>query len=268
MPVSPKQPSANPQVSLLPSTDAKRHCRALMKKLDKFGRINLSSEALQDSRLSTAPLFGDARGQMFGILLCKVEKSGRDFKAGQSSPPPEPVILKAFSGQFNGLWEAPGWAPPLLDAGVFRNAVLHADPPIKKLTAEINNLSRDNPQGGSQLLTGLIEKRRLLSQRHMNEIHRMYRIHSFSGEETDLFSLFADRSGIPAGTGDCCAPKLLNLAIQLGLQPISLAEFYWGRENRSGTKQHGYFYPPCSDKCGPVLPFMLQGTEFTGAEID
>jgi hypothetical protein len=89
----------------------------------------------------------------------------------------------------------------------------------------------------------------------------MYTIRNFKGGKTDLFSLFINKTGIPAGTGDCCAPKLLNQAILQGLKPLSMAEFFWGAENRSGTKQHRRFYPPCGDKCVPILGYMLQGLE-------
>jgi tRNA pseudouridine32 synthase/23S rRNA pseudouridine746 synthase len=32
----------------------------------------------------------------------------------------------------------------------------------------------------------------------------------------------------PAGTGDCCAPKLIHAAIQAGLTPVGLVEFWYG----------------------------------------
>ncbi|MDC7126102.1 MAG: hypothetical protein PQJ46_11085 [Spirochaetales bacterium] len=180
---------------------------------------------------------------MFGILVCEnpITKA--------------PVILKAFSGQFNGLWNAPGWAPPLINVDNFKKAVEKVDPELKELTAKIKK-NPDNSQKNK-----LIEYRRTISQAHMREIHEMYNIRNFNKETTNLFNLFHHKKGIPAGTGDCCAPKLLNQAIILGLKPLSLAEFFWGRENRSGTKQHKIFYPPCEEKCRPILGFMLCGAD-------
>ena len=64
---------------------------------------------------------------------------------------------------------------------------------------------------------------------------------------------------MPAGTGDCCAPKLLNYAAKEKLIPLSMVEFYYGKENRSGSKIHRHFYPPCTDKCGPIMEYMLTG---------
>ena len=228
----------------LPSQMAERYCHELMKKLEKERRIDFESkplcEGIPDPRLATDILFSESRGQMFGILVCTPAAEHKH------------LILKAFSGQYNGVWEVPGWAPPLIDPDRFRRAVKLADPPIKHLTAQIDSLPPSEPRRAE-----LIQQRRDLSQKHMLEIHKMYVIRNFAGGTSDLFSIFEGRAGIPAGTGDCCAPKLLNRAAVLGLRPLSLAEFYWGRETRSGTKQHGRFYPPCVGKCGPLLDFML-----------
>ena len=239
----------------IPSAEAEKYCAGLMSMLKEKNSLDLESEH-PDPLYSTAPLFSENRGQMFGILVCRNKGSEN------------PLILKAFSGQYNGIWTIPGWVPPVLSPEAFYNAVRNADPPIKQLTAEIDLLKQKGTAENKPLLEDLIEKRSLRSQAHMREIHSMYVIRNFKGEQTDLFSIF-DKNGkgsysIPAGTGDCCAPKLLNEAIIKDLVPISLAEFFWGRENRSGSKQHGRFYPPCSDKCVPLLGFMLQGTEFSG----
>ncbi|TRX72123.1 RluA family pseudouridine synthase [Carboxylicivirga sp. M1479] len=63
----------------------------------------------------------------------------------------------------------------------------------------------------------------------------------------------------PAGTGDCSAPKLLNYAFNNNLQPVALAEFWWGPSPKTEIRKHGNFYPPCKSKCEPLLNFMLQG---------
>lgn len=65
----------------------------------------------------------------------------------------------------------------------------------------------------------------------------------------------------PAGTGDCAAPKLIVFALRHGLQPLSLAEFWWGRPPRNGSKTEGQFYTPCKDKCGPLLAFLMAGID-------
>ncbi|MBV5332457.1 hypothetical protein JZU54_02575, partial [bacterium] len=77
----------------------------------------------------------------------------------------------------------------------------------------------------------------------MRDIHGLYTLTNFHGEGRPLAEAFAGSGGIPTGTGDCCAPKLFNQAVQEHLTPVAMAEFYWGRENSSRTRQHGQFYP-------------------------
>jgi tRNA pseudouridine32 synthase/23S rRNA pseudouridine746 synthase len=65
----------------------------------------------------------------------------------------------------------------------------------------------------------------------------------------------------PGGTGDCCAPKLLQYAYQHQLKPVCMAEFWWGPSPASEIRHHGEFYPACRGKCKPVLTWMLQGLD-------
>jgi len=84
-------------------------------------------------------------------------------------------------------------------------------------------------------------------------------LYSSSLETRPLTELLS--GNIPTGAGECCAPKLLNYAALNGLKPVGLSEFYWGKENKSGTRQHKQFYPACVEKCQPILGFMLCGAE-------
>ena len=64
---------------------------------------------------------------------------------------------------------------------------------------------------------------------------------------------------IPSGAGECCAPKLLQAAYLLGLEPLAMAEFWWGPSTPEHYKEPGAFFPACHNKCRPILGFMLQG---------
>jgi len=218
---------------------AREHCFLLLKILEQKGRIDFyAPEQQADRRLSLDYLFGEARGQMFGVLECK------DY-AG------EITVLKAFSGQYNGIWEVDGWVPPLLDVEQFDQMVCDIDRQIKELGNRISCLTEGKER---QQLTG---QRKKLSQGLMKQIHALYQVRNFRSEVKPLSDFFP--SGIPAGAGDCCAPKLLNEAVRRNLIPVSLAEFYWGGPNRSGTREHGSFYAACAEKCQPILGFMLCG---------
>ena len=65
----------------------------------------------------------------------------------------------------------------------------------------------------------------------------------------------------PAGSGDCCAPKLLQYAFTHGLKPLCLAEFWWGKPPKTEIRHHLHCYPPCRGKCLPILRRMLPNSE-------
>jgi tRNA pseudouridine32 synthase/23S rRNA pseudouridine746 synthase len=92
----------------------------------------------------------------------------------------------------------------------------------------------------------------------MKQVHDHYAIASARGELRPLRELFAPGEP-PAGAADCAAPKLLGAAYRHGLTPIALAEVWVGAPPATGGRHDGAFYPACRGKCGPVLPWMLQG---------
>jgi hypothetical protein len=227
----------------LPDGEARIHARQLQKQLERERRLDIFLPSqLQNPGLVTDSLFGDERGKMFGVLVCS-NTSGRQ------------EILKAFSGQFNGHWLVDGWAPPLFDVNRFDHLNRPREREIKRLGVELKELRHNSP--GYQRLR---LRRRRLCQQLMHDIHALYRLNNFRNSQWPLKRAFVGGKGIPSGTGDCCAPKLLNLAARRQLTPISLAEFYWGRSNRSATREHGTFYRPCREKCAPILGFLLCGT--------
>ena len=110
-----------------------------------------------------------------------------------------------------------------------------------------------------------------LSQELQLWLFRQYRLLNARGEEKDLVEIWQDYHSAPrlrekyplppGGTGDCCAPKLLQYAYQYDLKPVCMAEFWWGESPKSLIRHHGQFYPACSGKCKPVLAWMLQGLD-------
>lgn len=227
----------------LPVGPALRHCHELMTNLERFQRIDFDS-AVNNPQLSTDYLYGPARGQMFGILVCRHNSGTTGF-------------IKAFSGQYDGIWQVQGWVPPLFDVMKMNSLCENVEKNIKKLGRAIAAHSHDSP-----LRPQLITDRRQMSQNLMRKIHSLYVLQNFKGRTASLTDVFMGTGkGIPTGTADCCAPKLLGYAARHGLTPIGLAEFFWGRENKSQTKLHKTFYPACSKKCQPILGYMLCGTD-------
>ncbi len=214
----------------------------LMASFEKIGSIDIFSKKPAE-KYSTNPLFQEPRGKMFGIL------HGSDNDGNET-------FLYAFSGQYLGQWLAHGWVPPLFDLDRFTMINNRAEKKIKKLT---HHLATIDPTKREKITQVLKTKRKQMSQKLMLELHSIYQLHNLKNECKTLHQAFNEQRGIPTGTGDCCAPKLLNAAALQSITPIALTEFYWGKENKSRTKNHRSFYPSCKEKCSPILGFLLCG---------
>ena len=224
----------------LPPGVATQEARRLRGRLEEQQSIDLwGCSQNKDPELSTDLLFGPPRGKMFGVLEYQTLAGQRSF-------------LYSFSGQYNGRWTVPGWAPPLFDVDRFVRVNDPVEQQIKELGTQIEQLA------DSTARRELSDLRKELSRQLMKRIHGLYRLHNFSGQKGTLNEA-AGASSLPTGIGDCCAPKLLNQAALLGYRPLSMAEFYFGRSNPSATRHHGEFYAPCLDKCSPILGFLLCG---------
>ena len=205
-----------------------------------------------------AEFLENAPGQMFGVAVCT--RAG-DLSLGDcetSADYKDYIVLRAFSGQLagEGRWLVDGFVPPCIDVEKWNEEVRRTDPAIKALTSKINQLC------DSAEKTQLIADRKKLSRESLKNIYGMYEFCCWDGHiETyqtlaDSFG-FGDIFSIPTGTGDCCAPKIINYCNRHGLKILSMAEFFYGREPSSGLKKHKNFYPPCDEKCSLVLPKML-----------
>ena len=225
----------------LPCGTASFFCHKLMTELERSKRIDYE-HSTPEPKFSTDYLYGSARGQMFGVMVCRHQNG----TVG---------TIKAFSGQYDGTWLVKGWVPPLFNVKKMESLCINVEKEIKRLGRTIEACAHE-PLTVKQL----IKDRRILSQNLMAKIHSLYTLPNFKGESAPLTKVFhGTGKGIPTGTGDCCAPKLLAYAAHHHLTPIGLAEFFWGRKNRSQSKLHKNFYPACKEKCEPILGYMLCG---------
>lgn len=105
-------------------------------------------------------------------------------------------------------------------------------------------------------------RRKAMSEALQERIFRLFVVTNARGEHRDLVDVFRPLGTLPpAGAGECCAPRLLNYAFNNGLQPVCMAEFWWGASPVGEVRHHGHFYPACRSKCKPILDFMLQGLD-------
>ena len=186
------------------------------------------------------------QGKMFGVLVVK-------------TPTGEVGYLAAFSGNLAGSNHHDYFVPPVYD-------LLNPDGYFKEEEARISainvmlNHTNDNNQ---EIIEALKEERKQRSIALQQWIFEQFRLRNARGEEQDIYSIFTQTAhrNPPAGTGECAAPKLLQYAYLNNLQPLAMAEFWWGDSPKGEIRRHGHYYPACRHKCEPILNFMLQGLE-------
>ena len=203
----------------------------------------LAAEEVQQYIAAHPDIREDAdRGKMFGVLVVARE----DRK-------PSLAYLAAYSGLLAGRNDWPYFVPPVYDAQ-------QPDGYFKQQEHIISLTSHQSP---------LIARK--MSQELQLWLFHQYRMLNARGEVKDLVELWQSYYSKerlrrkyplpPGGTGDCCAPKLLQYAYQQGLKPVCMAEFWWGQPTREELRQHLNYYPACRGKCKPILTWMLQGLD-------
>lgn len=127
---------------------------------------------------------------------------------------------------------------------------------------ELDKLERHIVEHQS-LINSLKRQRKMMSEDLQQQLFQLFILHNARGESDNVASIFYKNLHRlpPGGTGDCCAPKLLNYAFTQQLQPVCMAEFWVGQSPQGEVRHHGHFYPACRSKCLPLLQFMLQGMD-------
>ena len=181
------------------------------------------------------------RGKMFGVLVVSLPPS-------VSGKEGELAFLAAYSGLLAGRNDWSYFVPPVYDAQ-------QPDGHFKTTEHEIS------AKGGDKEM----------SQELQLWLFHQYQLLNAHGEKKDLVAIWQSyytREKLrrkfplpPGGTGDCCAPKLLQYAYQKGLHPVCMAEFWWGAPTKEEVRQHLNYYPACRGKCKPILTWMLQGLD-------
>ncbi len=105
----------------------------------------------------------------------------------------------------------------------------------------------------------LKQSRKELSRELQAQMHATYSLTNFLGISRTLRQLMP--IALPTGTGDCCAPKLLNYAATHNFRPLAMAEFWWGDSSLNMDKKSGHFYGACLERCQSIMGFLLSGIE-------
>lgn len=178
-----------------------------------------------------------SKGKMFGVLVCENEQQERGF-------------LAAFSGTLDHRTIHSYFVPPVFN-------LMSPGNYFKEEESAISALNERLKQEDSEALRTERKTRSIALQRWLFAQYHLLNAH---GQETEMLALFGNATP-PSGTGDCCAPKLLQAAYKQGLRPVCMAEFWMGASPKDEIRVEGNFYPACSGKCKPLLQHMLQGLD-------
>lgn len=189
---------------------------------------------------------GAAKGKMFGVLVVK----NKEGKLG---------YLCTFSGKMADEPHPELFVPSLFDIATDNNFITRGMQAITAAGLKIKALEAETGNVDSQQIAALKEERKIKSGLLQQQLFESYNFLNAKGELKNVCAVFENTPNKipPSGAGECAAPKLLHYAFAQGMQPLAIAEFWWGKPSNSGDKQHGQFYPPCTDKCKPILEYML-----------
>lgn len=144
---------------------------------------------------------------------------------------------------------------------------------MKKAHAAVLDSIADKIRQAESGIASLKLQRKRMSESLQQRIFQWFVVSNANGQSKSLAQIFAEHSLAsgsstarlsaipPAGSGECCAPKLLQWAYTSHLKPMCMAEFWWGKSPTGEVRHQGHFYPACLGKCRPILQFMMQGLD-------
>ena len=151
---------------------------------------------------------------------------------------------------------------------------------LKKSLSEKTTLETEYEAYQADILR-LKQLRKSLSDTLQQWLFSQFRMLNHEGKMKDLLEIFRDaalrdypqatlatsriaalKMVPPAGSGECCEPKLLQYAYLHGYRPLQMAMFWWGESPKEEIRHHLQFYPACNGKCKPILHWMLPDRVF------
>jgi len=185
--------------------------------------------------------FDGQKGKMFGVLV--IQKKDNSFG-----------YLGTISGKLSRTESCNKFIPTVFDDSVGDYFINRGMTELSEISGQIK--SATDPASIKSLKENSKNKSIALQRR----LFQNYSFINLSGRKKNLLEIFRESSHAspPSGAGECTAPKLLQCAIEHGLKPIALAEFWWGNSDKKKERLHKSFYPACKDKCRPILEYMLE----------
>ncbi len=224
----------------LPQEKAEEFLRNLMNLLDE-GKVFLR-------RISSPSAERENSGVMLGALLCRRPEENDFAEVFAYTVSGSAHVIEDAENAAGGVFAGPIVLPELVAGALEPN-----DAEIHSLTERINSLKATGQDAGPLRL-----RREELTTASLKAVHDLYSFMCWDGKKRSLGSICQKRIPgklPPTGTGDCCAPKLLDWCYRNGMVPESMCEMYYG--NPSAERKSGTIYPPCDQRCGLLLPEMM-----------
>ena len=252
----------------------------------------LAAEEVKKYVRAHEELLEDAeKGEMFGVLIvkpgpspCPPYREGAITSEAEKDSLPSGGLgvgfLAAYAGLLAGRNDWEWFVPPIFDAQQPDGHFKKTEAKISALNKEIESLqaqlqSSDSPiespslrEGWGGSLLALKNRRKEMSNELLLWLFEQYNLINYKGEVRNVVDIWRDYHNSPkllrkfplppGGTGECCAPKLFQYAFQHGLQPLAIAEFWWGESPKREIRHHFQFYPACNGKCKPILSWQLK----------
>ncbi len=215
----------------------------------------LESGVLQFEQIGKISAERSNQGIMIGVAVCQ--------KADGTS-----VVLNTVSGiskRIKGSEESGFgvFVEPIVSSEQIECALQKNDLKIHQLTEKINILKQKRKrldgkfesQTEEEIL--LVKKRSDLCDESLKKVFALYSFHCADGKIRSLLEICGKKQKNlpPTGTGDCCAPKLLDFAFKNQFVVKSLAEVFYGKSNK--FRISGKLYEPCNERCSLILPEIL-----------
>ena len=252
---------------------------ALLTAVESAGRFDFDAPAPND-RFRVDAL---TSGKMLGVLLCS-----------------DGTVLRAFSGMLGGApgvlgtWECPGWVDSVA------TLTLEDAEPSRRFQEIVHHVKAAESSSSEPQRSEHRRMHRSLSRSLSHDLAASVTLQNARAEAITLPELLdlRDQPGPgedpdekqkrqqqqrrrPGGIGDCAAPKLLMAAHRLGLTPMAMAEIWFEapgrrealatsrmlggssrlRAKRRAARPHGSFHPACSERCEPIMGFLLCGLD-------
>ena len=213
--------------------------------------------------------------------IAAYQEKMKEAKAKRDARRQEALLTAKANGATGGTGLSPEEEQAMLKESQFMKAELRR---LKKALSEKTTLEKEYTDF-QENLQQMRQLRKTLSDALQQWLFMQFQMLNYQGESKDLLEIFRDETLLgnqnivtsrvaamkmvpPAGSGECCEPKLLQYAYLHGLKPLQMAMFWWGESPKEEIRHHLQYYPACNGKCKPILHWMLPSCVFAQSSVN